>query len=115
MTRGTRLSVWALASLLVLATAIEAKAQLRYDRGQNVAPVFEGWERNPDGTFTMVFGYLNRNYEEMPEAPIGPDNSFEPGPISACEVRPKPRPAVRTASTPVASSSTGKPTARRRA
>ncbi len=75
-----------MASLLVvgmvdtLAVATEASAQLRFDRGQNVAPVFEGWERNPDGTFDMVFGYLNRNYEEMPAAPIGPDNSFEPGP-----------------------------------
>ena len=82
MTRGTeRASVWGLASLLVLLVATEAPAQLRFDRGQNVAPVFEGWERNSDGTFTMVFGYLNRNYEEMPEAPIGPDNSFEPGPV----------------------------------
>ena len=54
--------------------------QLRFDRGQNVQPVFEGWERNSDGTFTMVFGYLNRNYEEMPEAAVGPNNSFEPGP-----------------------------------
>jgi len=23
---------------------------------------------------------MNRNYEEMPEAPIGPNNAFEPGP-----------------------------------
>jgi hypothetical protein len=67
--------------LLALVTATEAGAQMRYDRGQNVAPVFEGWEKNADGTFTMVFGYLNRNYTEMPEAPIGPNNSFEPGPV----------------------------------
>ena len=40
----------------------DAQAQLKFDRGQNVAPVFEGWERNPDGTFNMVFGYMNRNY-----------------------------------------------------
>ena len=81
MTRGTpRALVCALAPLLVLATLTGASAQIRFDRGQNVAPVFEGWERNPDGTFTMVFGYLNRNYEEMPHAPIGPNNAFEPGP-----------------------------------
>ena len=81
MTRGTRcVSVCALVPLLALVTATGASAQIHYDRGQNVAPVFEGWERNADGTFTMVFGYMNRNYEEMPEAPIGPDNSFEPGP-----------------------------------
>ena len=85
MTKETgRTSGWLLASLLVLAvaaTATEASAQMRFDRGQNVAPVFEGWEKNADGTFTMVFGYLNRNYKEMPEAPIGPNNSFEPGPV----------------------------------
>ena len=81
MTRGTpRALVCALAPLLALATATGASAQIRFDRGQNVAPVFEGWERNADGTFTMVFGYMNRNYEEMPHAPIGPNNAFEPGP-----------------------------------
>src|ERR1043165_1350930 len=48
--------------------------------GQNIAPVFEGWEQNPDGTFNMVFGYFNRNWEEQPDIPIGPDNSISPGP-----------------------------------
>jgi len=68
------------AALACLAAAGAAQAQLRFARGQNVAPVFEGWERNPDGTFDMVFGYMNRNYEEMPHAPVGPDNFFAPGP-----------------------------------
>ena len=75
-----RAPVPVLATLLAVLTIPDAQAQLRYDRGQNVAPVFEGWERNADGTFTMVFGYLNRNYEEMPEIAVGPNNSFEPGP-----------------------------------
>ncbi len=69
----------AAAALLASAAPPLADAQIRYDRGQNVAPVFEGWERNPDGTFNMVFGYMNRNYQEMPEAPVGAANSFEPG------------------------------------
>jgi hypothetical protein len=47
--------------------------------GQNVVPVIEGWERNADGSFNMVFGYLNRNYEEELDIPIGPNNMFEPG------------------------------------
>lgn len=67
-------------ALVTLCVATGAEAQLRFDRGQNVAPVFEGWEKNPDGSFTMVFGYLNRNYEEMPEVPVGPNNHLEPGP-----------------------------------
>lgn len=52
--------------------------QIPYGAGQNVAPVFEGWERNADGTFNMVYGYMNRNYEEQPEIPIGLNNSFSP-------------------------------------
>ncbi len=57
-----------------------ARAQVQYARGQDVAPVFEGWERNPDGTFSMVFGYLNRNYEEQVDIPVGPGNNIDAGP-----------------------------------
>lgn len=46
--------------------------------GQNVAPIFEGWFRNPDGTFTLAFGYLNRNYTEHIIVPLGPENRVEP-------------------------------------
>lgn len=55
------------------------RAQVQYASGQNVAPIFEGWEHNPDGTYSMVFGYLNRNYEEQVDIPIGPDNSIKIG------------------------------------
>ena len=48
-------------------------------RGQNVAPVYEGWEKNPDGTFNLVFGYFNRNLGERIDIPTGPDNTIEPG------------------------------------
>ncbi|GIT66735.1 MAG: hypothetical protein Ct9H300mP25_02070 [Acidobacteriota bacterium] len=50
-----------------------------YHSGQNLQPVFEGWEPNPDGSFDMVFGYLNRNYEEHLNVSIGESNYFEPG------------------------------------
>ena len=55
-------------------------AQLPHDRGQNIVPVFEGWQRNPDGTFALVFGSYNRNYKEIVDIPIGPENGFSPGP-----------------------------------
>jgi hypothetical protein len=55
-------------------------AQTRYASGQDVVPVFEGWEHNPDGSFNMVFGYMNRNYEEQMDIPVGPGNKIEPGP-----------------------------------
>ena len=49
---------------------------VRYSRGQSIQPVFEGWSRNPDGSFAMWFGYLNRNYEEKLNLAVGPDNGF---------------------------------------
>lgn len=70
------------AAFLVLALAAspaEVAAQQAFSHGQNVAPVFEGWERNPDGSFNMVFGFFNRNCEEVVHVPIGPDNGIEPG------------------------------------
>jgi len=71
--------MWALAVVLIIVAATSARAQMRYARGQNVAPAFEGWERNPDGTINMVFGYLNRNYEEEVDIPIGPNNRVDLG------------------------------------
>jgi hypothetical protein len=50
-----------------------------YASGQNVSPAYEGWEQNDDGTFNFLFGYMNRNWEEEPDVPIGPDNDIEPG------------------------------------
>jgi hypothetical protein len=61
--------------------AAPAFSQIRYASGQDVVPVFEGWERNDDGSFTFVFGYMNRNYEEELDVPVGPNNSLEPGGI----------------------------------
>ena len=45
--------------------------------GQNVQPFFEGWQRLPDGHIAMWFGYLNRNYQEELDIPVGPDNRFD--------------------------------------
>ncbi len=79
MSIHSRRAMWALAVVLIIAAATGARAQMRYARGQNVAPAFEGWERNPDGTISMVFGYLNRNYEEEVDIPIGPNNRVDLG------------------------------------
>jgi hypothetical protein len=54
--------------------------QTRFSKGQDVVPSFDGWIRNADGTFTLVFGYMNRNYEEELAIPPGPDNQLSPGP-----------------------------------
>ncbi|MDQ1472057.1 MAG: hypothetical protein QOJ99_3537 [Bryobacterales bacterium] len=62
-----------------LLACVVSPGQIHYASGQGVVPVYEGWERNPDGSFNMVFGYFNRNYEEEVDIPVGPDNKIEPG------------------------------------
>ena len=88
---GLRRTIFAVVSIglaMVATNAVHGQGQavirdtddgIKYARGQNVVPVFEGWVTNPDGTFSLVFGYWNRNWEEQLAIPIGPDNHFEPG------------------------------------
>ena len=59
---------------------IVAQPQQRFDSGQDIQPIFEGWTRNEDGSFLLHFGYLNRNYREQPHIPVGEQNHFSPGP-----------------------------------
>src|SRR5688572_30268141 len=47
--------------------------------GQSVSPVFEGWYPNANGTFSLSFGYYNRNTQEVVEVPIGANNFVSPG------------------------------------
>ncbi len=47
--------------------------------GQTVTPVFEGWYKNPDGTFSLSFGYYNRNGTERLDVPVGDENFLSPG------------------------------------
>ncbi len=64
----------------LIASGMGAAAQsLTYSKGQNVAPAYEGWEQAPDGTRYFVFGYMNRNWEEELDVPVGPENGFAPG------------------------------------
>jgi len=67
-----------LVALLMLLTPAGTRAQ-SYASGQPVWPAFEGWEKNDDGSFTFLFGYMNDNWAEEIDVPIGPGNSFEPG------------------------------------
>ncbi|MDE2906050.1 MAG: hypothetical protein OXQ28_08190 [Acidobacteriota bacterium] len=52
--------------------------QLLRPSGGPVVPIFEGWYRNPDGTFELSFGYFSVNTEETVEIPLGSDNFIEP-------------------------------------
>ena len=67
-----------LLGLALVATSSDPLAQT-YSRGQNASPAFEGWEQNADGTFNLLFGYMNRNWDEVLNIPVGPENNIEPG------------------------------------
>ncbi len=46
--------------------------------GNFVAPYFDGFYPNADGTYTLSFGFMNRNDEELIEIELGPNNFIEP-------------------------------------
>ena len=81
---GLWIGLWigsvALAAAPLFAQSQSTELHTRFKSGQGVVPVYEGWERVPDGSFNMVFGYLNRNHVEELNVPVGPQNGFEPGP-----------------------------------
>jgi hypothetical protein len=74
-----RAVTFVLAAAIACAAAAAVFAQESYSTGQNIAPVYEGWEQNADGSFNLVFGYFNRNWEEEIDLPAGADNVIEPG------------------------------------
>ncbi|MDX1491158.1 MAG: hypothetical protein R3332_07715 [Pseudohongiellaceae bacterium] len=67
----------ALAALLGL-VSLSAQAD-SYLKGQHIEPAYEGWRETEDGTFVMIFGYQNENWEEELDIPIGENNMFSPG------------------------------------
>jgi len=82
MIRGSLLA--SSAALIALAASLSvqlANAQTRftYSKGQRVGPTYEGWIPNDDGSFTMYFGYINMNWLEEFDVPVGADNNIEPG------------------------------------
>jgi hypothetical protein len=49
------------------------------ESGQSVTGAFEGWYQNPDGTYSLLLGYFNRNSMQTLDIPVGPNNRIEPG------------------------------------
>jgi hypothetical protein len=50
-----------------------------HNSGQSVTGAYEGWFKNPDGSFSLLVGYYNRNLKEPLDIPVGPNNRIEPG------------------------------------
>src|SRR3989475_12202573 len=68
---------WLLASLVLFPSQLPLAPV--HDSGQSITGAFEGWFQNPDGSYSLLVGYFNRNQKETLEIPIGPNNRIEPG------------------------------------
>lgn len=75
---GTMAAILVAASI-GLAGQSEFTNNVKHNSGQDVQPVFEGWARVDDGTYDLYFGYLNRNWVEQMQVPIGSANNIQPG------------------------------------
>jgi hypothetical protein len=68
-------------ALVVLAAGLTgAQTRFSYSSGQSLEPAYEGWWRNENGTYSLFFGYMNTNWLQEFDLPVGPDNQFSPGP-----------------------------------
>src|SRR3989442_13313012 len=86
MPKHLRWLMWTGVLVLVLVASGGASPQgnpdpfgFKYPTGQSSQPIFEGWAKNPDGSFSMYCGYMNRNYVEQLPVRTGRDNKVEPG------------------------------------
>ena len=81
--RGVLLGAAVVALSCVIAVTTHSASQFPIEplreSGQGVTAAYEGWFKNPDGTFSLLIGYYNRNLKQPLEIPIGPDNRIEPG------------------------------------
>ena len=68
------------ATLFVVVSVLTGGAYAdTYLKGQHVEPAFEGWRQLDDGSYVMIFGYHNENWEEELDIPVGENNFFTPG------------------------------------
>jgi hypothetical protein len=63
----------------LLPAAEQLPLEPKHDSGQSVTAAFEGWYANPDGSFSILLGYYNRNLKQDLDIPVGPNNRIEPG------------------------------------
>ena len=79
MSRGIRAAAGRLLCYAARCYAQVAALRAAHESGASVTGAFEGWFKNPDGTFSLLLGYYNRNQKQELDIPIGPDNRIEPG------------------------------------
>jgi hypothetical protein len=50
-----------------------------HNSGQSITGAYEGWFKSPDGSFSLLVGYYNRNQTQELDVPVGPNNRLDPG------------------------------------
>ena len=69
----------ALGVAIVALACLLAPARPRAQFEKMLSTTYDGWTRLPDGSFELVFGYMNRNSTEV-DVPLGAANLVEPAP-----------------------------------
>jgi hypothetical protein len=73
---------FAACALIMSAWAVSVPAQQISEPlrgfGASITAAYEGWFDNADGSHNFLIGYLNRNYQQAVDVPIGPNNTMGP-------------------------------------
>ena len=78
--QGARHLVAPFVAVLIAAGSVGAQSRFSYSSGQPLEPAYEGWMPNKDGSYTLYFGYMNTNWLQEFDIPVGAENTFSPGP-----------------------------------
>jgi hypothetical protein len=70
---------WVCASALLLVALAEPFGSARGQQNQPIYPVYDGFLKNPDGSYTLSFAYFSHNADVV-TIPVGTANSFAPEP-----------------------------------
>src|SRR5262245_41320652 len=69
----------AICALTTLTRAQNLPLEPVHESGASVTAAFEGWFKNPDGSFSLLLGYFNRNTKQELDISVGPSNRIDPG------------------------------------
>jgi hypothetical protein len=66
-------------ALVAIVVMLVAGARPAAQFEKTISSTFDGWTHLPDGSYELVFGYMNRNADEI-EIPLGAGNQLDPAP-----------------------------------
>lgn len=66
-------------ALVAIVALVMAGARPSAQFEKTISSTFDGWTHLADGSYELVFGYMNRNADEI-DVPLGPANQMDPAP-----------------------------------